>query len=145
MVIVQLGGNPNRSFKTLELLKQGGVDTVILSGVENLDETLTLLEPYLDKVNLLIDKKSVDTFRNFVNTRRHVHGTTLLVTDSYHVFRCLGLARIIWRKRCRVVPCPEGILGGSSSGESFLYCFADWTRALIWQLTRIELGRRLGG
>ena len=134
MVIVQLGGNPNRSVKTAALSREHPGAKVVLTGVENLDETLAMIDPWSVVV---IDTLATDTLTNFIRTRKSVSGeeTGLLVTDSDHVLRCLGLARIVWGSLRRVVPCVEGVVGGAGH-ESLSYCVLDWARAMLWKYTR---------
>lgn len=133
MVIVQLGGNPNRSVKTATLSRTHSGAEVVLTGVENLDETLAIIDPWSAVV---IDTLATDTLTNFIRTRDSVSGeeTVMLVTDPDHILRCLGLARIVWGRRTRIVPCVEGVVGGSGH-ESLPYCVLDWCRAVVWRWT----------
>lgn len=101
--------------------------------MENLDETLAIIDPWSAVV---IDTLATDTLTNFIRTRDSVSGeeTVMLVTDPDHILRCLGLARIVWGHRTRIVPCVEGVVGGSGH-ESLPYCVLDWCRAVVWRWT----------
>jgi len=133
--IVQLGGNDHhRSEKTRELL---------LSLPNPLAIILTGLTELPDFKYDHLDLDALDTLGNFIYTRKWIERGSLvyLVTDKDHVFRCLGLARIVWGRSVQVIPCVEGVEGGSGH-ESFAYTLLDWFRAMIWKLTRITVVRQ---
>lgn len=134
MIILELGGNPARSKKTLELYNSFPEATVVLSGVENPSPVMGGCQ---------IDNEAVDTLTNFICTKKWISKgeTVFLVTDHQHVFRCLGLSRIVWGKDVTVIPCTEGVIGGCGH-ESMPYCILDWLRALIWKITRITIVRQ---
>lgn len=133
--IVQLGGNDyHRSKKTREILFNLSTKPVVI---------LTGLTELPDFSYDYFDSDALDTLGNFIHTRRWVESGSLvyLVTDKDHVLRCLGLARIVWGEDVEVVPCVEGIEGGSGH-ESLPYTLLDWLRAMIWKLTRITIVRQ---
>jgi len=133
--IVQLGGNDYyRSSKTRELLSSfSNSPTVILTGLTELSNSRYDYS----------DHNALDTLGNFIHTRKWIEKGSLvyLVTDRHHLFRCLGLARIVWGRDVQVIPCVEGVEGGSGH-ESFAYTSLDWFRAVIWKLTRITVVRQ---
>jgi hypothetical protein len=142
MIICQLGGNPFRSRKTLELQEKSPIATVILTGVENLDETLNMLRR---RTNILVDTEALDTLGNFIHTRKWIRpgDHVLLVTDKHHVFRSLGLARLVWGPDVLITPCTESVEGGRGP-ETLVHCVIDWCRAIAWKITGLTVVRHPG-
>jgi len=141
-IIVQLGGNPHRSLKTRELLDKYDIDEVVLTGLADLElkQTLEIIDG--EVLPIKIDVEALDTLGNFIHTRRWVSSSKVfLVTDSRHLFRSLGLAKLVWGRRTEVIPASEGIEGGVEK-ESFLYCLVDWTRAIVWKITKFVVVRQ---
>jgi len=142
MIICQLGGNPCRSWKTAKLQQEFPRAKVILTGVENLDETLNMLRR---GTNILVDTEALDTLGNFIHTRKWVRpgDHVLLVTDKHHVLRALGLARVVWGPDVLITPCTESVEGGRGP-ETLAHCVVDWCRAIVWKMTGLTVVRHPG-
>jgi hypothetical protein len=141
-VIVELGGNPARSFKTLELHKKEPEVPIILTGLEYCERTTEMLSG----ASLIIEDKARDTLTNFILTKHMVENksTIYLVTDPVHARRAMGLAHIIYGRDKSIIDCSEGVEGGGD-GESLLLCLVDWLRAYLWVFTKIYIPNNLFG
>lgn len=139
-VILELGGNPSRIYRVIELAQQYPSAQIVISSEGSPDLVVGLLRGAgITDARFILDFKAWDTVTNFTHTlqlvRSYVPGTLYVVTDQFHMKRAMAIARAVYFLRgIKVVPVPY--MGSEphppESGELIRY---DQMRSWIWRLT----------
>jgi len=105
MGAAQYNGRPSPAFErrlggALELYRSGCVDRIVVSGGrrdgDNYSEGSTgqrwLLEQGVPAAALIAEEEATNSWQNIRNSREHIEGELVLVTDDLHAFRSRWVA-----------------------------------------------------
>lgn len=139
-VILELGGNPSRMYRVIELAQQYPSAQIVISSEGSPDFVVGLLRGAgIADARFILDFKAWDTVTNFTHTLRLVQSysprTLYIVTDQFHMKRAMAIAKAVYFLR-RIKIVPEPYMGSEphppESEELIRY---DQMRSWIWRLT----------
>ena len=139
-VILELGGNPNRLDKAIEVFKQNPDSIIVISTEGSLKFCIDKLKSAgIPDNQYIFDYNAWDTVTNFTETYNLIKSKTpqklFVVTDQFHMKRSLIIANTIYFfTGIDIVPCPY-IGGDLQIVESDSLIWGDFARSLIWKLT----------
>lgn len=137
-VILHLGGNTARVYKTLSLALTFPQATIVVSSEA---DPVFMIDQFrqagvLDRV--VFNFKAWDTLTNFTDTLRIVRdlGATqvFVVTEPFHMRRAMMLARVIyWLEGIKPIAAPTSTL--SSHRDPIIRLVKDFFRVWVWKWT----------
>lgn len=139
-VILELGGNPNRLDKAIEVFKEQPDSIIIISTESSLQLCIDKLKSAgIPDTQYIFDYTAWDTVTNFTETYKLIKSKKpkklFVVTDKFHMKRSLVIANTVYFfTGINVVPC--SYMGGDLKRvESDSLIWGDFARSLIWKLT----------
>ena len=139
-LILELGGNPARLYRVIELARQYPDAKVIISSEGSPDHVVGLLRGAgIPDDRFILDFKAWDTVTNFTHTlqlaKSYAPGTIYVVTDQFHMKRAMAIAKAVYFLR-GIKLVAEPYMGSEphppESEELVRY---DRRRSWLWRLT----------
>lgn len=139
-LILELGGNPARLYRVIELARQYPDAKVIISSEGSPDHVVGLLRGAgIPDDRFILDFKAWDTVTNFTHTlqlaKSYAPGIIYVVTDQFHMKRAMAIATAVYfLSGMRIIPSPY--MGSEPHDpEDPKYVRDDRFRAWLWRLT----------
>lgn len=139
-IILELGGNPDRLNKAIEIYKQNSDALIVISSESNPQFCVNMLKTAgVPETNYIFDFNAWDTVTNFTETYEFIRskGTKKLfvVTDKFHMKRSMTIAKNVYLfTGVDLIPCDYlgGDLNRTESDSLINKCF--WS-SLLWKFT----------
>lgn len=137
-VILELGGNPNRVNKTIEVAKLHPETLIIISSEIYPDILINSLNSAgIANNRILLDYQAWDTVTNFTTTYNLIKSFNpqklYVVTEAFHMRRAMAIAGVIYFKRgIELISSPYET---THSPEPIKLTIMDFLRASLWRLT----------
>jgi hypothetical protein len=138
-IIIELGGNPRRLNKAIEVYRQHP-DALILISSECCPELCVnmLKAGNVPEANYIFDFNAWDTVTNFTETYNFVRSKRakklFIVTDKFHMRRSIAIATVVYfLTGVELIPC-ESLEGDLSRTEPDAQVVNAFFRALAWKL-----------
>jgi len=139
-LILELGGNPSRMYRVIELAQQYPSAQIVISSEGSPDLVVGLLRGAgISNDRFVLDFKAWDTVTNFTHTLQLVQSyapqVVYIVTDQFHMKRAMAIAKAVYFLRAiRLVAQPYMGSEPHPPEPSELIRY-DQIRSWIWRLS----------
>ncbi len=139
-IIIELGGNPDRLKKAIEIYHQNPDALILISSEGNPQLCVDMLKSGgVPESNYIFDFNAWNTVTNFTETYKFIRSKgakkLFVVTDKFHMRRSMVIAQTVYfLTGVELVPCEflEGDLNRTESDSLIFNCFVE---TLLWKLT----------